>query len=181
MQSDLLREVIELLSACRDMSIATVRPDGAPQATVVSFVNDGLLIYFGCGAGSQKAANIAHEPRVSLTITPTYQDWNAIKGLSMAATAREVTDLNEMDVVWKLMSACFPQMADIEIPDDVEMKVFCLQPTVISLLDYAKGFGHTELAHVEASDVSISRESMRHHWPMPARAAATPGAPAASA
>src|SRR4051794_28114815 len=35
--------IIDLLSRCKDMTIATVRPDGAPQATVVSYVHDGLL------------------------------------------------------------------------------------------------------------------------------------------
>src|ERR1700731_3853356 len=31
-----------------DMTIATVREDGYPQATAVSYVNDGLAVYFSC-------------------------------------------------------------------------------------------------------------------------------------
>ena len=31
-----------------DMTIATVREDGYPQATAISYVNDGLAISFGC-------------------------------------------------------------------------------------------------------------------------------------
>lgn len=37
------------------MTIATIRDDGYPQATVVGFVHDGLTIYFGSDRNSQKA------------------------------------------------------------------------------------------------------------------------------
>jgi hypothetical protein len=50
-------------------AIATIRPDGYPQATTVSYVSDGLTIYFGCVAESQKAQNIAYNNKVSLTVT----------------------------------------------------------------------------------------------------------------
>jgi nitroimidazol reductase NimA-like FMN-containing flavoprotein (pyridoxamine 5'-phosphate oxidase superfamily) len=50
------------------MTLATNRPDGWPQATTVGYVNDGLTIYFLCSPQSQKAANLARDSRVSLTI-----------------------------------------------------------------------------------------------------------------
>lgn len=56
-------------AAGKDLSLATLRADGTPKATVVSYVSDGLSIYIGCAADSQKAANLARDPRVSLTIT----------------------------------------------------------------------------------------------------------------
>jgi hypothetical protein len=45
--------------------------DGYPQATTVSYVSDGLTIYFGCGEASQKARNLARNTKVSLTVTLT--------------------------------------------------------------------------------------------------------------
>jgi hypothetical protein len=68
MDPALTREVISILNQAHDMTIATVREDGYPQATAVSYVNDGLIIYFGCVAESQKAKNIARCDKVSLTV-----------------------------------------------------------------------------------------------------------------
>jgi nitroimidazol reductase NimA-like FMN-containing flavoprotein (pyridoxamine 5'-phosphate oxidase superfamily) len=47
----LKQKIIAILGDANDMTIATIREDGYPQATTVSYVNDGLIIYFGCGAG----------------------------------------------------------------------------------------------------------------------------------
>ena len=59
-------KILKLLGQHRLMTIATNRPDGWPQATTVVYANDGLTIYFMCGAKSQKAQNIARDNRVSL-------------------------------------------------------------------------------------------------------------------
>lgn len=164
MQHVLQDKIRDILASCRDMTVATVRPDGAPQATVVSFAHDGLLIYFGCGATSQKAANIAREARVSAAMTKPYTNWNEITGLSLAARAEEVTDPDELALVLRLINARFPEASEIDVPPDVAMKVFRLRPTVISVLDYTKGFGHTDLVSVEADAIAASLDSMRHHW-----------------
>ncbi|MGI9422085.1 MAG: pyridoxamine 5'-phosphate oxidase family protein, partial [Hyphomicrobiaceae bacterium] len=63
MKHELNETILEVLSQCVDLTIAAVRPDGVPQATVVSFVHDGLLLYFACAAVSQKASDISNEPR----------------------------------------------------------------------------------------------------------------------
>ena len=52
MDPELSQEIISILDDANDMTIATVREDGYPQATTVSYVNDGLKIYFGCAAAS---------------------------------------------------------------------------------------------------------------------------------
>jgi len=39
-------KAIDILDAHRTMAIATVRPDGWPQSTIVGYANDGFLIYF---------------------------------------------------------------------------------------------------------------------------------------
>ena len=103
-------------------------------------------------------------------MTAPYTDWMAIKGLSLAALAEEVSDPNELGVVWRLMNARFPQIADIEAPPDEAMTVFRLKPTVVSVLDYTKGFGHTNLVTVEADAIAATLESMRHHWLVPVAA-----------
>ncbi|UDL90732.1 pyridoxamine 5'-phosphate oxidase family protein [Mesorhizobium sp. PAMC28654] len=164
MKHELQKKMINILARCMDMTIATTRSDGSPQATVVSFVHDGLLLYFGCGAGSQKAVNISRDPRVSVAMTAPYENWLEIKGLSMAATATEVVVPSELTEVGRLMVQRFPQIPAIQPGEATPVKLFKVRPTIISVLDYTLGFGHTDLVKVEAGDIAETLDSMRHHW-----------------
>ena len=67
MDEEIRRKILTLLDQHRIMTIATLRPDGWPQATTVGYANEGLTLYFLCGPESQKAANLARDERVSLT------------------------------------------------------------------------------------------------------------------
>ena len=91
MEKESKAKILELLAAHRIMTVATVRPDGWPQATTVGFVNDGLVLYFLCARDSQKAVNISHDDRVSLTIDHDTTKPMAITGLSMAARAKAMS------------------------------------------------------------------------------------------
>lgn len=147
MDETLRRKILSLLDQHRDMSLATVRPDGWPQATTVGYANEGLTLYFLCGRDSQKAANLARDERVSLTIdhdTPQVMD---IAGLSMAARAQPVTDPAEAARAIALLMAKYPPQSSISMapPKPEEVRIFRLTPTVVSVLDYSKGFGHTDL------------------------------------
>ena len=92
MEEEVRTRIESILSRGKDLTIATVREDGYPQATTVSYVNDGLNIYFVCEQRHRKARNIDRDGRVSLTVDLHYGDWGEIEGLSMAAVAERVTD-----------------------------------------------------------------------------------------
>jgi hypothetical protein len=64
-------KILKLLDQHRIKTVATVRPDGWPQATTLGYVN---------------------KDRISLTIDHDTADLMAITGLSMAARAGAVTD-----------------------------------------------------------------------------------------
>jgi nitroimidazol reductase NimA-like FMN-containing flavoprotein (pyridoxamine 5'-phosphate oxidase superfamily) len=130
------------------MTIATVRQDGYPQATTVSYVNDGLKIYFGCAAESQKAKNLARIRKISLTVNLPYASWKEIRGLSIGGSAERVTDPQEMDQVSQLMFEKFPQIAGYAPAELEQIVLFRVTPEIISVLDYRKGFGHTDLVKV---------------------------------
>jgi PPOX class probable F420-dependent enzyme len=140
-------KVLTLLDQHRNMSIATLRADGWPQATTVGYANEGLTLYFLCARDSQKAANLARDNRVSLTIdddTPQVMD---ITGLSMAARAQVVDDPTEADKALRLLMLKYPEQKSLPLPmpTPADVRIFRLTPTVISVLDYSKGFGHTDL------------------------------------
>lgn len=140
--------VEELLAAHNILTLATVREDGWPQATTVGYVNDGLTIYVGAAPESQKVRNIRRCDKVSLTVDHDEPDWNRIQGLSMGARAAFVTDPALRGRVGELVRTKFPQVRAFP-PEALEgIALLRLVPTIISVLDYTKGFGHTELIEV---------------------------------
>ena len=90
------------------MTVATLRPDGWPQATTVGYVNEGLTLYFLCGLDSQKAKNLARDDRLSLTIDHDTADLTTITGLSMAAHAHAVDDRAEAEKVLRMLPLKYP-------------------------------------------------------------------------
>jgi nitroimidazol reductase NimA-like FMN-containing flavoprotein (pyridoxamine 5'-phosphate oxidase superfamily) len=147
MDEEIRKKILTLLDQHRIMTIATLRPDGWPQATTVGYANEGLTIYFLCGLDSQKAANLARDDRLSLTIDHDTPDLMEITGLSMAARAQVVVDQAEAEKALRLLMQKYPPQASLPLqmptPDDV--RIFRVTPAVISVLDYSKGFGHSDL------------------------------------
>ena len=95
MDAEIREKILTLLDQHRIMTIATLRPDGWPQATTVGYANEGLALYFLCLRDSQKAANLARDSRVSLTIDHDTPEVMATTGLSIAARAQAVVDRDE--------------------------------------------------------------------------------------
>lgn len=149
MDDPIRRRILELLDEHRIMTIATLRPDGWPQATTVGYVNEGLTLWFLCGLESQKARNLALDSRVSITVDHDTPDIMAIAGLSMAARARRVTDRVEAEKVLRMLPMKYadapPMAAPLKMPSPEEVAIFRVTPEVISVLDYRKGFAHTDL------------------------------------
>ena len=148
MDKDTERFMLDVLASHNILTLATNREDGWPQATTVGYVNDGLRIYVMTFPEAQKVANIQRDPRVSLTVDREETDWSKIKALSMAATAEIVTDSEEIQHVSQLMLGKFPQIKEMPEPDPSEVTILRLIPKIISILNYEKGFGHTELVEV---------------------------------
>jgi len=145
---EIRERILKLLEQHRIMTIATLRPDGWPQATTVGYANDGLTLYFLCGPDSQKAANLARDDRVSLTIDHDTPQVMEITGLSMAARAQAVVDVSEGEKAMRMLMERYPQQNSLpftSLPSFAEVRLFRLTPSVISVLDYSKGFGHTDL------------------------------------
>jgi nitroimidazol reductase NimA-like FMN-containing flavoprotein (pyridoxamine 5'-phosphate oxidase superfamily) len=147
MDAAINQQILKLLGAHRIMTVATLRPDGWPQATTVGYANDGLTLYFLCGLDSQKAANLARDDRISLTIDQDTDQVMDITGLSMAAHDRAVTDTAEATKAMELLFARYPEQKgfSLPMPKPEDVRIFEVMPVVISVLDYSKGFAHTDL------------------------------------
>ena len=110
-------------------------------------MNEGFTLYFLCGLESQKAANLARDDRVSLTIDHDSPQVMEITGLSMAAHAQVVLDRTEAEKVLRMLPLKYAEQVSLPgpMPTPEQVRIFRVTPTVISVLDYSKGFGHTDL------------------------------------
>jgi len=164
MKREFKQKIIDLLHEHRIMTIATNRADGWPQATVVSYANDGLVIYCLISRDSQKYANIKRDPRVSLAIARDYPQPLQIKGMSIAARTVEVTDQGEIEHAAEVLLRRYPEYKVMPRPDPAMVPTLRLTPEMVSILDYSKGFGHSDLVRVTDNDLAEFVEARRHHW-----------------
>ena len=164
MKREFRRQIVELLNGHRIMTVATNRPDGWPQATIVGYANDGLIIYCFVARDSQKFANIARDLRVSLAIANDVPQPLQIKGLSIAARAVVVEDEGEREHAGSILLRRYPEYKVMPPPDPAAVPMLRITPEIVSVLDYSKGFGHSDLVRVTESDLAEYIESRRHHW-----------------
>jgi hypothetical protein len=65
----------------------------------------------------------------------------------MAAHAKAVVDRTEAARVIRMLPLKYPEQVALSVPMPTpeDVCIFRVTPTVISVLDYSKGFGHTDL------------------------------------
>jgi nitroimidazol reductase NimA-like FMN-containing flavoprotein (pyridoxamine 5'-phosphate oxidase superfamily) len=163
MTPELRDSIVGILDQHRIMTLATNRPDGWPQATVVGYANDGLKIYCFVSRLSQKYANIVRDPRVSAAIASDFSQPLEIKGLSLGGKAAPVTQDPEFSRACDVFIKRHPEYANWPRPNPAFAPILRIMPTVVSVLDYSKGFGHSELVKIEQEDLRPAG-SQRHHW-----------------
>ena len=150
------QKAVDVLDHYRLMAIATLRADGWPQATMVSYANDGLLLYFVISRSSQKYANIVRDSRVSIVVGCDFEDPTQIRALSIAANASEVRDPKQRERAVELLLARHPALAKLGRPDlshSAVMRAYC---SIITILDYSKGFGHADVLTVAPGGVEMA-------------------------
>jgi nitroimidazol reductase NimA-like FMN-containing flavoprotein (pyridoxamine 5'-phosphate oxidase superfamily) len=166
--------VLRLLNQHRVMTVATNRRDGWPQATMVGYVNDGFLLYCFIAPNAQKYANIQRDSRVSVAIGSDAPRPSEIKGLSLAGRAAAVADPGEFEHVAALRLKRYPEYAPVvrEVAsrrlsarlESEDIVLLRIAPEIISVLDYSKGFGHSDLIAFSERDLDLHIESLRHRW-----------------
>jgi general stress protein 26 len=170
--------VLAVLDEHRVMTLATNRPDGWPQATMVGYVNDGFLLYCFVARNTQKFANIQRDPRISIAIGSDAPNPADIRGLSLAGHATEVTDPAEFDDVARLRLKRYPEYATLKPPsgedgapfritakpDPASVALLRIAPDIISVLDYSKAFGHSEALTFSDRDLDVHLGTHSHGW-----------------
>jgi PPOX class probable F420-dependent enzyme len=79
----LTEQQVRILNGKNFATVATVMPDGSPEATLVWIETDGTFIYFNTAMHRLKARNLKRDPRVSIVVydcNEPYSDVLAIRG-----------------------------------------------------------------------------------------------------
>ena len=150
------QKAVEVLDRYRLMTIATLRPDGWPQATMVNYANDGLLIYFVISRMSQKFANIERDSRVSITVGRDFDEPTDIRALSIAANASEVRDQVQRKHAIDLLLERHPGLARIGRPDPSHSAVMRAWSSIVTIVDFSKGVGHSDILTVGPGGVEMT-------------------------
>jgi len=84
-------EVSALLAGSRKLQLATINRDGTPHLVTMFYVMLGGQIAFWTYRASQKARNLARDPRITCLVE-TGEDYFELRGVQVAGRARCVED-----------------------------------------------------------------------------------------
>lgn len=164
MNPEIKDSIISILKAHRIMTLATSRHDGWPQATTVSYLSEGIVLYFFVSRLGQKFANMQRDPRVSVAVAGDFWSPTEIKGLSLGGRVKSIDDRGEFDRLSAAYMKRFPEYTDWPSPNPSLAPLMRLTPEVISVVDYSKGFGHSDTVKVAVQDIQPGVETRRENW-----------------
>jgi PPOX class probable F420-dependent enzyme len=84
-------EVTDLLEQSRKLQLATINRDGTPHLVTMFYVMIGGQIAFWTYRSSQKALNLARDPRVTCLVE-TGEEYFELRGVQVAGVVRCVED-----------------------------------------------------------------------------------------
>ena len=145
MDEGLRSKILDLLQRHHVMTLATIRPDGFPQATTVNYIHEDLTLYFATDAASQKAGNIKLNNKVSVAIASETEDFYKLRALSMSGLATRIGERQRAQELSLKLFRVLPQSKRYVPEDPKQLAVFKIAPVAIALVDYASGFGKTYL------------------------------------
>lgn len=154
------QDILDILGAHRVLTLATNRPDGWPQATMVGYANEGLVIYMLISRSSQKFANIAADNRVAIAIGADADKLADIKGLAMSALAYPALDPEPQRHGYEQLVKRRPEFASLPEPDWSDAAIVRAIPRDVAILDFSKGLGHSDMVRVGAG-LGITMDPVR--------------------
>jgi PPOX class probable F420-dependent enzyme len=114
-------DVRALFAGANYAHVATLLPDGSPHTVPVWVDMEGDRIAFLTGPGSRKARNLAHDPRVAISVVDREQPF------TMAA-ARGVAERVEGDAAWEIIDRIAQKYVGAPYPVREDRVVFLVEP-----------------------------------------------------
>ncbi|MBO9707421.1 MAG: pyridoxamine 5'-phosphate oxidase family protein [Caulobacter sp.] len=157
----LLERIEGILEHHHLMTVATLRSDGWPQATIVNYVADGLRLYFVVSSVSQKLVNLRHDRRASIAIGGGSGDTPV--GLSLAVHVREVVEPNEIASVNDRLWSDGRGVGFRPHPATPGSVLLAADPLIVSLIDYDGPKAWPRLFRVEPDWRLVPVDPARDH------------------
>jgi PPOX class probable F420-dependent enzyme len=105
-------EAEAFLAYQRKIQIATINPDGTPHLVTMFFATAGGRIAFWTYRASQKARNLARDPRLTCLVEDG-EGYFELRGVQVNGTVTAIGDLDGVTEVGRLIAARMP-----DIPED---------------------------------------------------------------
>ena len=150
-RKELEQTIVEHLKKHNGGTLSTVREDGTPQASGITYVNDGLVVYFAMDPDSQKKKNVDRNPNVGLAIFKDYYRWDRARAVQLAGQCLPVTDKDEIAKIETKIVEKFPWVIGYASVMEWAARVgpvpyYKIAPRTVAYLDYRKfGFNQYEL------------------------------------
>lgn len=135
---------VRILNRHRLMAIATVRPDGWPQTTIVGYANRGFELFFLIFRAGQKFANIQYEDRIAIAVAAEPERLEDLQAVYAGARVSEITDEAGRAEAWRLLMERDSNLAGFKMPEASEAAFMRARCQYISVLDFTQGLGHRE-------------------------------------
>jgi len=146
-KKELEEEIIDYLSKKHPCVLATCGKDGKPRASVVDYINDGLILYI-LSEGGEKFNNIKENNQVGVGLGTSSHKLRSVRGVNIRGTAEIFADdTPEFAEAVKLFKPMIEEIKELtggapaQMPPGI-MRLIRITPTKMVYFHYNKGIGN---------------------------------------
>jgi len=119
------------------MTLATA-VEGEPRAATLFYANDGFELFFLSDPESVHSQHVSRNPRVFVTVSQDYADWQQIRGIQLSGQAELAPDEGHAEAVYV---AKFPFVASFPRGG---FRYWRITPEWIRMTDNTIAFAHKD-------------------------------------
>lgn len=136
------QETAAVLDAARKVQVATINQDGTPHLVTMYYVMLGGQITFWTYRTSQKALNLARDPRVTCLVESGEQYFD-LRGVQVQGTVRRIEDPAEVRAIGRRIAAAMGGVPEEALAEYVEHAArkrvgFAVEPRRVISWDHSK-------------------------------------------
>jgi hypothetical protein len=111
-------EITAMLATGRKLQLATINRDGTPHLVTMYYGLLGEQIAFWTYKPSQKALNLARDPRLTVLVEEGVEYFD-LRGVQVNGVVRTVTEQDELKAIGRLVAGRMPGIPDDALEDYV--------------------------------------------------------------
>ena len=123
-------------------------PDGFPQATIVYYVNDGLVLYFATESDIAEGEQHPTQREGVCGDVDEIDNSYKLRALSLSGIADRISGPGQVLELQIRLFQAVPQAKRFAPIDGKQIIVYSITRIAISLVDYAAGYGRTVLVEL---------------------------------